>query len=192
MFLHSTNNNLAAGLDATSLPSHSDELPPLTRANAEVLCPSCNHSNSLLPQASRQLDVQSPAFLALVVVTVKQAVAADQTPTSLKQVQAWLGAFPRHSHPACNPKHWPWQFLAWAFHQFWLLSPERLTKCNVGQTLLSRPLSKLFHCWHLLLLLCLRMSRPGFSPPRFPLHQMCLFYSSRLWWHLAFRPSHQN
>lgn len=71
MFLRSTNNNLAAGLDATSLPSHSDEFPPSTSANAEVLCPSCSHSNSPLPQASRQVDVQSPAFLALVVMAVK-------------------------------------------------------------------------------------------------------------------------
>ena len=36
----------------------------------------------------------------------------------LKQVQAWLGTFPRHSRPACSPKHRPWQFLVWASTSF--------------------------------------------------------------------------
>lgn len=84
MFLRSTNNSLGAGLDATSLPSRSDELPPLTNANAEVLRPSCSDANSLLPQASGQADVPSPAFLASVVVAVKQVLAAGQTPMSVE------------------------------------------------------------------------------------------------------------
>ena len=107
----------------------------------------------------------------------------------LQLVQAWLGAFPRHFRQACNPKLRPWQFLVRAFLQCRPLPPERLANCKVGQTLLSRPLSQLFRRRHFLSLLRLRVSRPGFSPPCFPLHQLYLFYSSPLWWHLAFRPS---
>ena len=81
MFLRSTNNSLGASLDATSLPSRSDELPPSTNANAKVLRPSCSDANSLLPQASGQADVPSPAFL---VVAVKQVLAAGQTPMSVE------------------------------------------------------------------------------------------------------------
>ena len=33
----------------------------------------------------------------------------------LKQVQAWLGEFPRHSHPPCSPKHRPWRGLSTSF-----------------------------------------------------------------------------
>ena len=73
-----------------------------------------------------------------------------------------------------------------------LLSLERLTKCKVGQTLLSHHLSQLFRHQRLLLLLHSRVSWSGSSPLRFPLHQMYLFYSSHSWLHQAFCPSHQN
>ena len=76
MFLHSTNNSLAASLDATSLPSHSEELPPSTSANAKVLRSSCSDASSSSHQASGQADVPSPTFLASVVVAVKQALVA--------------------------------------------------------------------------------------------------------------------
>ena len=94
MFLRSTNNSLAAGLDATSLPSHSKDLPPSTSANAEVLYPSCSDAHSPLPQASGQVDVPSPAFLASVVAAVKQALAADQTPTSVEASSSMAGDVP--------------------------------------------------------------------------------------------------
>ena len=84
MFLHSTNNSLVAGLVTASLPIHSDELPPLMSANTDVLLTSCSDANSLLPQAKRQADVPSPAFLASVVAAVKQVLTADQTPTSVE------------------------------------------------------------------------------------------------------------
>ena len=126
MFLRSTNNGLAAGLDTTSLPSHSEELPPSTSANAEALCPSSSDANSSLHQASGQTDVLSPTFLASVVAAVKQALTAEQTTTIVQASSSVAGAFSRHFRPACSPKHWPWQFLAWAFHQFRILSPEHL------------------------------------------------------------------
>ena len=94
MFLRSTNNSLAVGLDATSLPSQSEDLPPSTSANAKVLCPSCSDAHSPLPQASRQDDVPSPAFLAWVVAAVKQALAADQTPTSVEASSSVAGGIP--------------------------------------------------------------------------------------------------
>ena len=84
MPLRSTNNSTAAGLDASSPPSCSDDLPPSTSANAEVLHPSCSDAHGSLPQASRQADVPSPAFLALVVVAVNQELTADQTPMSVE------------------------------------------------------------------------------------------------------------
>ena len=83
MPLRSTNNSTAAGLNASSPPSRSDDLPPSTSANAEVLRPSCSAAISSLPQASGQADVPSPAFLASVVAAVKQVLAADQTPPSV-------------------------------------------------------------------------------------------------------------
>ena len=70
MFLRSTNNSLAAGLDATSLSGQSEDLPPSTSADVEVLCLSCSDAHSPLPQASGQADVPSPAFLASVVAAV--------------------------------------------------------------------------------------------------------------------------
>ena len=94
MFLRSTNNSLAAGLDATSLPSQSEDLPPSTSANAKVLRPSSSDAHSPLPQASRQVDVPSPAFLAWVVAAVKQALAADQTPTSVEASSSMSGGIP--------------------------------------------------------------------------------------------------
>ena len=65
MFLPSTNNSLAADLDANSLPSHSDELPPSTSANAKVFRPFCSDANSPLSQASGQADVPFSVFLGL-------------------------------------------------------------------------------------------------------------------------------
>ena len=94
MFLRSTNNSLAAGLDATSLASHSDELSPSTSANAAALRPSCSDTNSPLIQASGQADVPSPAFLASVVAAVKQALAAEQTPTSVAASSSVAGGIP--------------------------------------------------------------------------------------------------
>ena len=157
MFLRSSNNSLVAGLDATSLASHSDELSPSTSAKAEVLRPSCSDTNSPLLQASGQADGRPLPFW-------PRWSQPNKLRRVLQLVQAWLGAFPRHFRQACNPKQRPWQFLARAFLQCWLLPPERLAKCKVGQTLLSRPLSQLFRRWHFLSLLCLRVSRLGFSP----------------------------
>ena len=93
MFLRSTNNSIAAGLDVTSPPSHSDNLPPSTSVNAEVLASSCSDANSPLPQASGQA-VPSPAFLAQVVAAVKQALAADQTLMSVEASSSVAGGIP--------------------------------------------------------------------------------------------------
>ena len=94
MFLRSTNNSLAAGLDATSLSGQSEDLPPSTSADAEVLRPSCGAAHSPPPPASGQADVPSPAFLASVVAAVKQALAAEQTPTSSEASSSVTGGVP--------------------------------------------------------------------------------------------------
>ena len=94
MFLRSTNNGLAAGLDATSLPSHSDKLSPSTSANAEVFRPSCCNANGPLLEASGQADVPSPAFLVSVVAAVNQALAAEKTPTSVAASSRVAGGVP--------------------------------------------------------------------------------------------------
>ena len=94
MFLRSTNNSLAAGLDATSLSGQSEDLPPSTSTDAEVLGPSCSDAHSPPPQASGQADVQSPAFLASVVAAVKQALAAEQTPTIAEASSNVAGGVP--------------------------------------------------------------------------------------------------
>ena len=91
MFLHSTNNSFAAGVVTASLPSHSDELPPLMSANAEVLPHSCSDPNSPLQKASRQADVPSPAFLAKVVAAIKQALTANQTLMSVEASSSMAG-----------------------------------------------------------------------------------------------------
>ena len=67
------------------------DLPPSTSANAEILRPSRSDAHSLLPQASRQVDVPSPAFLASVVVAIKQALAADQTLMSVESSSSVAG-----------------------------------------------------------------------------------------------------
>ena len=145
MFLRSTNNSLAASLDATSLPSHSEELPPSTSANAKDLRPSCSDAYSSSHQASGQADAPSPTFLALVVAAVEQAIAAEHTAMSTPASSSVAGGVLLHSRPACSPKLRPWQLLAWAFHQCRLLSPERLTKCK-PHSLLSR---RSRHYWEL-------------------------------------------
>ena len=155
MFLRSTSDSLAASSDATSLSSPSEELPPLTSANAEVIRP-------LLPAAMLIVRCTGLAGKRMCCPLpfwpqCPQLLNRRSQPNILQrvfnQVRAWLGAFPLHSRPACSPKLRPRQLLLCAFHQCRLLSPERLTKCKVGQTLLYCPLSQLFCCRHLLSLL---------------------------------------
>ena len=94
MFLRSTNNSLVAGLDATSLSGQSEDLPPSTSANAEILRPSSSDAHIPLPQTSRQADVPFPAFLGGVVAAVKQVLAANQTPMSAEASSSVAGDVP--------------------------------------------------------------------------------------------------
>ena len=94
MFLRSTNNSLAASLDAASPPSLSEELPPSMSANAEVLRPSCTDASSSSHQASGQADVPSPTFLASVVAAVKQALAAEQASMNTPASSSVAGGVP--------------------------------------------------------------------------------------------------
>ena len=76
MSLRSTNNTLAAGLDAGSSQSRPDDLPVLSADFPPA--PAINDVQSSSIQAGVQ-DVPSPAFLASVVAAVKQALAAEQS-----------------------------------------------------------------------------------------------------------------
>jgi len=190
--LRSTNNSLAAGFDATSLSGKSEHFPLSTSANAEVLCPSCSDAHSPLPQASRQADVPSPAFLALVVAAVKQALAADQTLPGAEASSSVAGGIPATFSSSLQSQA---SALAVSGVGF---PPVQASMAGAALQMQGRPnfvvpsFVSTFRCWRLLLLLRTRVSRPGFSPPCFHLHQVYLLYSSRSWLHRAFRPSYPN
>ena len=134
-----THNSQAAAFDAMISPVESN--PSSSAANSSL--PSTGSADPSATSQSPMLDQPSPAFLAAVVSAVKQALAAEQTPslpstpaTSFASSVPMAASLVRVRLILANsiPKPQAWQPLALVFHRYHRLFP--LPRSKVGLILL--------------------------------------------------------